>query len=794
MKFKARFACLVPLFLSLFCISYGFAQQVQTVAPWPFSSAQGTGIGTTPRTGSTPGYQQTYPPVSYGQYPPAYPQTYPSPTYPPTYPQGYPSTYPGLPLGQQYPSVPPYQQLYPGPTTMAPPYDQSLPPLSPGIQTPGQMDLVPRPWAFEPLSPFEQFMSGQKAEDISFDIKQFGYDLFRSEPYSFLPVENVPVSMKYVIGPDDIVRVAVWGSIEGAWDVRVDRDGNIALPKAGVIGVAGLNFGELKNVVHKELSKYFTDFEMNVSLGQLRSIRVYVVGNVKNPGAYSVSALSTIINALFVAGGPEKTGSMRDIQLKRDGKTIAHLDLYDFLLRGDKTKDHRLMPEDIVFVPPIGDIAGVAGHVKRPAIYEMRSAMRVMDLIDMAGGLTGNAFKGRFQILRVENHQLRKALEGTLMDAQNDPSKNILVQDQDLLQIFPVTEDKNLVVLSGAVHHPGEFAISPGQTTVRDVVSKAGGLKYFASDKAEITRVLPSPEGPKTEHLDIDLKRAVAGDPKENLCLQNNDYIIVHQVPEWDVHKTVTVWGEVKSPGIYTITRGEKLSSLIERAGGYSSTAYPAGGVFIRESVRELQQRQIDEMANRLQRELLGTGTAQVSAAATPAEAQIIAKQNEEKFKFITSLKEVRALGRMVVQFDEPKKLRNTDYDIELAEGDQIFIPTNPHAVQVIGAVYNQTSFVHEAGNELGTYITMAGGYTDNADEKKVYILKANGTALRPKERLHWNSDSNKWAYGSSGSVEPGDTIVVPDKLERFAWMRNIKDVSTVLFQIATTAGVLLVL
>ena len=190
----------------------------------------------------------------------------------------------------------------------------------------------------EHLSAFELHVNRKTPSELNLDLKQFGYDLFVGVPSTFAPLEKVPVGLGYIIGPGDEIRITVWGKVEGQWYVVVDRDGNIGLPKIGILGVSGLSFQELRGVLHREFSKYYTGFQMNVSMGALRTIHVYVVGNARQPGAYTVSSLAGLINALFEAGGPRKTGTMRDIQLKRNGETIVHLDLYNFLLTRDSTR------------------------------------------------------------------------------------------------------------------------------------------------------------------------------------------------------------------------------------------------------------------------------------------------------------------------------------------------------------------------------------------------------------------------------------------------------------------------
>lgn len=726
----------IALFFIFIFSTYAFAQETQTT-PLPFPNQPSTGL-----TQPTPSVQ-------------------------------------AQPL-QQVPS----QQLQPpAPEAIAP---QVAP--QPTQQPPAEV---------ERLSEFEQFISGKAPLTVSTDIKQFGYDLFRKPPSTFAPVEKVPVGPDYVIGPGDEIRVAVWGRIEGQWSVVVDRNGNIALPKIGILGVTGLSFEELKELLYKEFSKYYTGFEMNVSMGALRTIRVYVVGNAESPGAYTVSSLSTIVNALFEAGGPSKTGTMRDIQGKRNGKTFVHFDMYDFLLKGDKTNDVRLMPEDVIFIPPIGHLVGIAGNVKNPAIYELKGETRLLDLMLMSGGLSSVAFKGRVQVQRIEDHKFRTIFEGDLIEVENNPEKNFVLMDGDLLKVFPIVEVKNTIKISGAVANPGEYGVKKGVTRVKDVISLAGGLLYYASNQSEITRVRVTQAGPQTERITIDLSKALQGDPQDNILLEINDYLFVRTVPEWDLYKTVAISGEIKFPGTYTIKKGERLSSLIERAGGYTDKAFLRGAIFTRESVREIQQKSLDEMINRLQREVLAAGSTLSSTATTPEEAQITKIEFEQRQKFVGSLKTLKPTGRMAINLAHLRLLKGSELDIELEDGDSLLIPPENRVVNVTGAVFAPGSFIYRTEFDYMDYIGQAAGFTTYADTDNVYTLKVDGSAKKLSEGfLSWNIFKRRWEVSAFGEevkeIEPGDTIVVPEQLERIAWLREIKDITQILFQVAVTTGVVL--
>lgn len=732
------------------------------------------------------------------------------------------------------------------------------------------------------LSDIERYIAGKAPQDLTFDIKQFGYELFLEPPSSFAPVQNVPVGPDYVIGPGDEIRVNVWGGIEGAIMVTVDRDGNITLPKIGTLGVTGLTFDELKQMLHKEFSKSYSDFEMNISMGQLRSMRIYVVGKARKPGAYSISSLSTFVNALFESGGPSKVGTMRDLQLIRQGKTLLHFDLYDFLLRGQKSDDMRLMPEDVVFIPPIGPIVGIAGNVLSPAIYELKGRTRVSELIKMAGGVTAKAYLQRVQVERVfqnkskiildlnmkqlkekndivlENGDLVKVLPitptiinkvvlygnvlrpgeyewkrgmrvgdlikstqellpDTLMDTaridrlvppdfhheyrivnleklllHHDPRENILLEPYDTVTVFNKWQVREMprVRSEGALHHPGEYDFRPNMK-LSDLIQLSGGLKKYAmADVAELTRVTPTPEGPKTQKFQVNPQRAVEGDPLADITLEEDDYLFIRSVPEWDLYKIVTLSGEVRYPGNYTIEKGEKLSTLLARAGGFTDKAYPRGAVFTRQSIKATQQAQVKDMVDRLERELLASGSSVAGTALTPEEAKIMAEENKEKAKFVESLRTLEAKGRMVISLRSPEKLKNTPEDLVLEEGDHLHVPATMESVQVVGAVYNQSAFQHKEGKDSSYYIKMSGGYTRNADKKNQYIVKADGKALRPKGGIFsWSKDSREWRVGYS-QLEPGDTIVVPDKLDKVSWLRNIKDITQVLANVASAAGI----
>lgn len=655
-----------------------------------------------------------------------------------------------------------------GPVIIEAPQDAEAPEAGAAAPAQGTTDMDKR----------RDFISGAFAAKITNQLPRFGYDFFRKAPSTFAPVQDVPVDPNYVLGPGDSLRVLLWGMVQGNWSVAVDRNGNVALPQAGVIGVAGLTFSQAQDAVRKAYERYFANFEINVTMGSLRSITVYVVGQVNRPGAYTVSSFSTLVNALMAAGGPSYAGTLRDIQVKRSNRVIAHFDAYRLLLEGDKSKDIRLMAGDVIFVPPVNSLVGVTGEIKVPAYYEFTDPIRLTELVRLAGGFTSRYFQGRVQVERTEDHNHRTAFEADLIDLR-DYRKNFILQNGDLVKVFPANIQVSSVKLAGSVARPGEYAIDKGVTRVRDVIMRAGGLLYMASDNADLTRVHVTQQGPVTEHIPLDLSRALAGDPRHNITLNVNDFLTVRNVPDWELYRTVTIAGQVQQPGTYSLSKGERLSDLIQRAGGFTDKAFVNGARFMRDSVRVTQQKRIDEMVDRLEKSLYSGAAEATGTALTAADATMSALETEQKQRLLDRLKESKPDGRIVVKIPEDYRLlKGSPYDLELDDGDSLVIPEEPQTVQVIGAVFSPTAFVYRPGQPFTDYVRQAGSYAQNADRKRVYIIKADGSAMR--------------AYRDNRPVTPetGDSIIVPEKINVKANLRDTKDIIDILYKVAVSAAV----
>ena len=318
-----------------------------------------------------------------------------------------------------------------------------------------------KPAPFEETE-FQKFI----AESIGNLLPMYGYDMFGSTPTTFAPVDHIPVTPDYTVGPGDVVDIRVWGQIDADLHLQVDRLGQIYIPKVGNLNVSGLKYQDLKGYIRTAVGRNFRNFNLEVNLGQLRSIQIYVVGEARRPGTYTVSALSTLVNALFASSGPSGAGSMRHIQLKRQDKVVTEFDVYDFLLSGDKSKDVHLQAGDVIYIPPIGQVAAITGSINVPAIYELKDKTDLAGLIAMAGGLTTTAAGQKVEVERIENHKDRVVDDFDLDQAGLARQ----LKDGDLVKVLPISPQfKNAVTLRGNVAFPFRYPWHKGMR-VTDII------------------------------------------------------------------------------------------------------------------------------------------------------------------------------------------------------------------------------------------------------------------------------------------------------------------------------------
>jgi protein involved in polysaccharide export with SLBB domain len=619
------------------------------------------------------------------------------------------------------------------------------------------------------LSIEESFAKFFILQGVTGQLRQFGYNFFDVQFSGMPSVMDLPVGPDYVLGPQDTLALHIWNvpdsNLNRSYIMPVERDGTVFIPHVGSVPVAGSTFAQATKLIQARLSSLLKRFEMHLSMARLRTIKVFVVGEVVRPGAYEVSSLATVSHALYAACGPSKSGSLRKMQLVRDGKPVGELDFYHFFLLGDRTQDVRLQPGDTLLVPPIGSVAAIGGPVRRPAIYELKDRTTILDLIEIAGGLAPTADRERCQIFRVEAGLQRVIVDvnlGTLLKARHELKGNgitrlpvtvPLVQDGDFVRISSVpTQIENAVTLAGAVRSPGPYEYKPGMR-LRDLLSSEQLLTDSYLDRAELIRTDPLTY--ETTVIPFSPRTLLQSDGEANLELRRLDKVVVST--QVKPPRSVTVMGEVKRQGTFLIETGERLSSVLKRAGGFTPRAFPRGMILIRESVRKSQQAELERFIATQRQKLMTQAAGLAAGSAGSATGTGSSPQQEQatlqiQLQALEGLATRIQLGRVVVKMDSLEMLEGSPDDIMLEQGDQITIPQQPQTVSIVGAVRNPTSVVHHADLSLDQYVQQAGGLSETAFKDEIYVLRADGS-----------SDA---AYVKLKDIGPGDTIVVPERLE----------------------------
>lgn len=758
--------------------------------------------------------------------------------------------------------------------------------LSPSTVASRSADLALEPPSTPPAavlpsgSYYEKLFAQRVSDPKAAPLKQFGYELFDDAAPSFAPGDDVAVPGDYVIGPGDEVVISVQSPRRsGDYALGVNREGTLVFPNIGPIAVAGLTFDQLTHLLQRKIKGNASDMYLSVRLGKLRSIKVFVVGQVKKPGAYTLSALSHLSNAVMASGGPSKSGSLRDIQVKRRGALVGHFDYYDLLMRGDSSKDMRLQAGDIVYFPQTGPVVAIAGNVKSPGIYELKGKTTLADALKLAGNIAPMGYAQRVQIERLQGNQARKILD---VDASKlEGNEALALQDGDLVTIFAISskltnavyldgnverpgryeyrenlrvrdiirrtedlkpesymefalierttppdfhielipfhlgkalsgdpaENKTLspedkiriyyrwdiqelpkVKIAGAINQGGEFRLRPNMTAL-ELIHLAGGLKEQADRmNAELTRVKVEDNRIVSKRLAVNLQKVLQGDPKENVKLEKDDYLLIKPVPDYRRYRTVTLMGEFAQPGTYTFRDGETLSDVIDRAGGMTPRAYLKGAIFTRESVKQQQEARLQDFVQRLE-ENLYRRTAQAAANSLSSDSFNASQEAlAAKKALLQSLKETKASGRMIVSLQQIRENPHSGMDVQLEEGDVLVVPPVINSVSVLGQVYNPTAITYQNGRSVGDYLSRTGGPTENADRTGIYVVKADGSVLTNQNfRRGWGP----WRRGIEvAHLEPGDTIMVPERLAEDTNLRDVRDITQILFQVVSTAAI----
>ncbi len=611
-------------------------------------------------------------------------------------------------------------------------------------------------------------------EGTSGTLHQFGYSYFQSPPGSLTQPGDAPPGPDYVVGPDDTVSIQIWNVPDAALNrsflLTVERDGTIYIPQVGAIAIAGLTMADAQKQIEARMRRLIKRFDMHMNIARLRTMKVFVVGEVVRPGAYDVSSLATVSYGLHAACGPSRAGSLRKIRVVRAGKQVAELDFYRFFLQGDRTQDVHLKAGDTILVPPIGPVTAIAGPVRRPAIYELPGPTPLSSVIELAGGLQPTADRRRAQIFRVEPGRQRAILDvgkGIARPEAREP----LIQDGDFVRINAIwTSFENTVTLGGAVRNPGAYAFRKGMR-LSELVRAEQLTPDSYMDRGEILRTDPITYG--TTLLTFHVGRLLAGDQAANFELQRLDRVTIGSQARGP--ETVTVAGEVWRPGAYPKRENERLSSLLERAGGFTPRAFPRGAVLVRPSVRAHQQAELQLFIQQQRQQAMAESAAYtMGATETATSAAGAMTENAALQARLAALNELARrpdLGRVVITLESIEKLKGSPDDLILEPGDEVTIPLRPQTVSVLGAVRHPSAFAVTSSLSGKDYVKLAGGPTEHGQVGEAYVVHPNGSTDL-----------------SISDVSVGDAIIVPERIEpKTRTLPLVTAVAAIIASLATT-------
>lgn len=714
-------------------------------------------------------------------------------------------------------------------------------------------------------------------------LKRFGSEVFvnREDPtHGGLGNRNLPVDLPigpdYVLGTGDGLTINLWGGISQNFARVIDREGKIALPEAGSLVVAGLTLQQARSTIESALKQQYHNAQVDVTIARLRTVRVYVVGDVQRPGAYDVSSLSTPLNAIYQAGGPTSVGSLRVVRHYRGQQLIREVDLYSFLLNGVRMDDERLQAGDTLLIPPAGPQVAIFGMVKRPAIYELKGSSTLKDVLDDAGGATVAAALDHITIDRIDPNKQRETV--TLESRPSDTAQSILAQiatfdvkDGDRIHVAAILPySERAIYVEGHVVRPGKFPFRDGMQ-LSDVLRSYKDLLPEPAAKGDLVRLVAPDFHPETIQFDVadalignanlplqpfdtirilgryevdapqvairgevlrpgtyaltfdmtpmklvnmaggfkrdallssadlasytiqDGKKVISqraaihirSDEFDTVPLKPGDILTIHQLSGWnDIGASVVLEGEVTYPGSYGLQEGERLSSVLRRAGGLRDTAYPAGAILIRNQVKDLEEKTRVELIHQIE-------TSSASARLAPNlsgqdSSALLQAASQQQADVLQRLKNQPASGRLVIHISaDINSWANTPADIEMHTGDVLTVPKRPGFVLVSGQVYNASALTYVPGKEASWYLRRAGGTNDVANRKEIFVVRANGSVIGRR--------SGEW-YGAnvlSTRLDPGDVIVVPQKIigGSLFW-RNLLTVAQISSSIAITAAV----
>ncbi len=664
----------------------------------------------------------------------------------------------------------------------------------------------------------------------------FGQSYFAQAERTFAPSERIPVPADYVLGPGDELFIRVWGSVDVDLRATVDRNGLINLPRVGAITLAGVRVSEAEQVLRTQIGRVFRNFNLNVTLGQLRGMQIFVVGQARKPGSYSVSSLSTLINAVFASGGPNTNGSLRRIQLKRNEQIVGELDLYDFILNGDKTQDVRLQNGDTVVFLPKGPQIALLGALDNPAIFELKGSTESAATVLRYAGLSRISVNRPTALLeRVDPLNTKSPRSVSTIKLDGPSAEATALRDGDMLTLFGLAPAfGNAVTLRGTVAAPLRYPYTAGMRISQlipdrealitpDYYQRKNRLVQFASSTApvqagaavdvtqgsvehDVRNIVDEPnweyavvERLNREDLTMQVlpfnlgKAVIKRDPEHDLLLLPGDVVTIFGIndvsnPVSRRTRLVRVEGEVQAPGIYQVRPGESLHSLLRRVGGLTGEAYVFGTEFNRASTKATQQAALNEAVHRLENQLASAGADQAANLVTSdaqTALQLRTAHAEARKAQISRLRNIKSTGRIALELDPNATSLKDLPDIPLEDGDRVYIPHRPGFVLAVGAVANTNGLLWRPGKRLREYLNIAGVEPD-AEESHLFVVRADGSVAHNAHRGWFSNLDNL-------ELMPGDTVVVPEKTDRETAMttlvRGLKDWSQIFYQFGLTAA-----
>ena len=645
--------------------------------------------------------------------------------------------------------------------------------------------------------------------------KIFGHDIFNNKDLTFESSMNLATPQNYRLGAGDEVNVDIWGASQQSISETISPDGTINIEGYGIVQLGGLSVQQAKQRLRTLLGPRYQDSRIDLTLGQTRTINISIIGEVKTPGTYTMSAFATVYNALYMAGGPNEIGTLRNVQVFRDGKLLSKVDVYDFLLNGKLTGDVRLQDNDIITVSPYESLVCIAGKVKRPMYYEMKNNESAATLLKYAGGFTGDAYTKAVRINRKAGNQY------SVFSVGEFDLNGFKLMDEDSVSVdSTLNRYQNMVEVKGGVFRPGMYQVGGNISTVKSLIEAAAGLKEEAIGQHAVMHRMKADR--TLEVLGVDINGILEGSVPD-IPLRNEDVIYVASRQELNEQKTVTIHGEVAYPGVYRYAENETIEDLILQAGGPTEAASLAKVDVARRIIDPMATEASDQLAQTfsvslsndfaikgdssfklrpfdeiyvrrspsyneqqnvsIEGEVQFAGNYTLSSSgqrlsniiqqaggltkrAYPEGAKLLRiMTQEERDQMETMLRtamrnsgsdsiDVKKLLTMAtfpvaIELDKALEHPGSDDDPILREGDRIVVPRYTSTVSINGEVLYPNTVRYKEGKKAKYYIDLAGDYTSSAKKNKTIIIYMNGMVAKA-DRKH--------------RPAPGCQIVVPTK------------------------------